>query len=133
MPLFHDILTPLEDTKVLAAYGSSYYKGEAAVTERRIGKGRAIHFGSVFSRNNVRTLLEYTGIAEPFREYIEAPETVEVVMREKADKRFLFVLNFQAEQVSYAIKKPVKMLYIGETASGICSLPAYGTAVYEIV
>ena len=118
---------------MLAVYGSSYYQGEAAVTERQIGKGRVIHFGSVFSRSNVRTLLEYTGVAEPFRKYIEAPETVEVVMREKADKQFLFVLNFQPEQVSCAIKKPMKMLYTGEMVSGICSLPAYGTAVYEIV
>ncbi len=133
MPLFHDIITPLEGTRILASYGNSYYAGQAAVTEKQIGQGRVIHFGSVFSRNNVKTLFEYTGIAEPFKEYIEAPETVEVVMRKKADRQFLFVLNFQPEEVFYKIKKQARMLYTGEIVSGECVLPAYGTAVYEII
>ena len=133
MPLFHDILKPLEGAKELGFYGNGYYAGKAAVTEKQIGKGRVIHFGSVFARSNVKTLLEYTGIAEPFREYIEAPETVEVVMRRKKDRQFMFVLNFQAQKVFYRLKRQARMLYSGEILSGECVLPAYGTAVYEIL
>lgn len=133
MPLFNDVLTPLEGTKTLAVYGNNYYAGRAAVTEKQIGKGRVIHFGSTFSRDNVKTLLEYTDIAEPFREYIDAPETVEVVMRRKAGRQFLFVLNFEPAEVSYQLKKHARMLYSGKMESGACTLPAYGTAVYELV
>lgn len=104
----------------------------AAAIENRIGKGRVIHFGSAFSRNNVRALFEYAGIKSPFQEYIEAPDTVEVVLRRKGGREFLFVLNFQAEEVSYVLKRQTRMLYTGETASGGCRLGAFGTAVYEV-
>lgn len=132
MPLFNDILEPLENTVVLVSYGNSYYTGKAAITEKRIGKGRVIHFGGVFSRSNVKTLFAYSGISEPFREYIEAPDTVEIIMRKKEEREFIFVLNYQSEEVSYILKKQSKMMYSGEMISGKCTLPAYGTAVYEV-
>lgn len=132
MPVFNDILTPLEGTEVLAAYGNSYYAGEAAVTEKALGKGRTIHFGSTFSRESMKRLFDYTGILEPFRDVAAAPETVELVMRKKEGKRYLFVLNFQPEEVEYTLKKTGVLMYTGETVTGKCTLPAYGTAVYEI-
>lgn len=132
MPLFNDIIEPLENTDVLASYGNSYYAGKVAMTEKRIGKGRVIHFGSTFSRSNVKILFEYLSIAQPFQEYIEAPDTAEIIMRKKEGKEFLFVLNFQAEEMSYVLKKQAKMLYTEEMVSGECTLPAYGTAVYEL-
>ena len=131
MPLFNDILEPLEGAEILAVYENSYYAEKAAVTENKLGKGRALHFGSTFSRNNLSWLFEYLGIKEPFAYLIDAPETLEVVLREKDGKQYLFVLNFQAEEVSFVLKKEMRLLYTGETLQGEQALPAYGTAVYE--
>lgn len=78
-------------------------------------------------------LFDHLGIKEPFAEMIEAPETLEVVLRKKGEKRFLFVLNFQAEEMSFLLRKEMKVLYTGDTVSGEQSLPAYGTAVYEVL
>ncbi len=132
MPVFNDVLIPLGDTKTLAVYGNSYYAGATAVAEKQDGKGRTIHFGGTFCRENVKILFDYLKIREPFREYIEAPETAEVVMRRKKGKKYLFVLNFQPEAISYMLKKKVIFLYTGEYAVGECVLEKYGTAVYEI-
>lgn len=82
---------------------------------------------------NVRWLFTYLGIREPFADFIDAPETLEVVMREKEDKKYLFVLNFQAEEVEFLLKKKMKLLYTEKTVHGGQSLPAYGTAVYEVM
>lgn len=131
MPVFNDILEALDGTRILARYGNSYFAGKGAVTERKVGKGKVIHFGSTFSRQNVKCLFDYIGIREPFQTLIEAPETLEVVMRKKEDRQYLFVLNFQPEPVSYTLKEKAVMLYSGETEEGVRSLPAYGTAVYE--
>lgn len=131
-PVFNDILTPLAGTKVLARYGSSYYAGEAAVTENAFGKGRAIHIGSTFTRKNVRHLLDYAGVLEPFRNYVEAPADVELVMREKEGRHFLFCLNYLPEQQQITLKQASVLLYTGETVIGTVSLPAFGTAVYEL-
>lgn len=132
MPLFHDIIEPLKGTKVLASYGNNYYAGKAAITERTTGRGRTIHFGSTFDRKNLDWLFEYLGLKEPFADVVEAPETLEVVMREKEGKKYLFVLNFQPEEAAFELKKNAFDMYAGQSVNGIQKLPAYGTAVYRI-
>ena len=86
----------------------------------------------IFSESNVTKLFEYTEIDNPFAEYIEAPETLELIMRRKEERKFLFILNFQAQEVPYTLKKSAKLLYSEEILSGNCTLPAYGTAVYDL-
>ncbi len=131
-PIFNDILTPLEGAKVLARYGTSYYAGEAALTERPFGKGRVLHLGSAFPRDTARQLLAYTGVLEPFQAYIDAPEGVEVVLREKDGQKFLFTLNFQQAEQTITLKQPAVLLYTGEQAEGSITLPPFGTAVYAL-
>ena len=132
-PVFNDILTPLDGTRSLAVYGNSYYAGRAALTERRLGKGRVLHFGSSFSRGTVKRLLEYTGVLEPFQKWIHAPEGVEVALRRKDNRQFLFVLNFQPVVQMITLKQPAVLLYTGRQIQGEISLPPFGTAVYELM
>lgn len=132
-PVFNDVLSPLEGTEVLAAYGSSYYAGQAALTEHRCGRGRVLHFGSTFTRDTVKRLLAYTGVLEPFREWIEAPEGVEVVLRRKGDRQFLFVLNFQDGEQTITLKRPSLLLYTGRQVQGNVTMPPFATAVYELL
>ena len=131
-PVFNDVLTPLPGTEVLAAYGNGYYKGEAALTRHAYGKGQVLHLGSTFTREGFKELLAYAGALEPFREIVTAPEDVEVVLREKDGQRFLFVLNFMAEERTITLHKPGTLLYTGETVQGEVTLPAFGTAVYRV-
>lgn len=134
MPVFNDILTPLSGTDVLARYANSYYKGEAALTEHRTGKGRVLHLGSAFSREALPALLKYAGAASPFVGLTDADgKEVELTLRRKQGKDFLFVLNFQAREVSYTLQKLMRALYTNEETSGTQTLPAFGTAVYEIL
>lgn len=133
MPLFNDILDISEGVRSVAEYRNSYYAGRTAITERKLGKGTAIHMGSAFSRQNTEWLFDYVGIKEPFKEVVNAPQELEVVMRRKDDKRYLFVLNFQPKEESFILKQEAKLLYTGECVQGVQSLPAYGTAVYELL
>lgn len=133
MPLFNDIILPLEGTKVLAVYKNSYYAGQAALTERGVGKGKVIHLGSAFHRQNVKMLLQYAGILEPFSDILAAPEEIQVVMREKDGHRYLFVLNYQAHEVFWELKVPAVLLYSGKSvAAGAQKLGAFETAVYAL-
>ena len=131
-PVFNDILTPLEGTAVLNRYRASYYAGEACLTEKRLGKGKTIHLGSAFSRETVKKLLEQAGILEPFRDVIEAPESVELIMREKDGKRYLFALNYLANTQTLKLKRNVYSLFEEKELSGEVTLPPYGTAVYAL-
>lgn len=131
-PIFNDILDVVDGGTILAAYANSYYAGKGALVEKKTGKGRTIHFGSCFTRENAAQLFQYVGIFEPFSEYISAPKELEVVLRQKNGRKFLFVLNFVEREVTYELKQKMRLLYDNSKVSGSCSLPAFGTAVYEI-
>lgn len=132
MPVFNDVMEAEEDTKVLAVYANSFYKGSAALTEKETGTGRTIHLGSAFSVENVKMLLDYTGVLEPFREIIEAPEDIELIQRQKDGKKYLFVLNYMAEERNIFLKKAVKNLFTGQDTVGNLVLKEYEVVVFEI-
>lgn len=131
-PIFNDILDAVDGGTILATYANSYYAGKGALVEKQAGRGRTLHFGSCFTRKNVRQLFQYVGILEPFSEYIKAPKELEVVLRQKNGRKFLFVLNFMEREVKYELKQEMKLLYDNSKVNGECSLPEFGTAVYEI-
>lgn len=134
MPLFNDILTPLPGTKVLSRYANSYYAGEAALTEHALGKGRVLHLGSAFGREALPGLLKHAGAVSPFTDLVEADgRDVELTLRQKDGRRFLFVLNFHDRRAGFTLKKTMRALYGGGSVSGPMTLPAFGTAVYEVI
>lgn len=130
MPLFNEILTPLEGAEVLARYAGSYYAGEAALMEHKLGGGRVLHLGSAFSRKNVKQILQYTGALEPFAQWIEAPETIEITLRIKEGRRYFFVLNFQPQPVYFRLNKPMRALFTDTEVQGVQMLDKFETAVY---
>ncbi|MCC8066214.1 MAG: beta-galactosidase [Clostridiales bacterium] len=132
MPTFNDIMEPAkESVKVLAVYGNSYYAGKAAVIEKKTGKGRTIHLGSAFSRKNVKLLLSYTGVLEPFAKSIEAPEGVELVQRQTKDgQTWLFALNFQAEPQTIILKQRMQRVFAEKDAEGELVLEPYEVEVF---
>ena len=113
---------------MLAVYQTSYYRGQAALTRRTYGKGQVLHLGSTFTRDGVKRLLAFAGVLEPFREWIDAPEGVEVVMRERDGRRFLFVLNFQKEPQQITLHSDAVLLYTGETKRGTIVMSPFETA-----
>lgn len=131
-PIFNDVLTPIDGGQAVATYGSSYYKGEAALVENKLGKGRVLHFGSVFTKDNALQLLTYAGVKPLFANLAEAHEQVELALRQKDGKQYLIVLNYLNRETTLTLKKPARCLYTGETLTGDVALSAFGTLVLEI-
>jgi len=78
---------------VVGIYGEDYYKGTPAITENKVGLGKAIYIGTELSQELLRKLiLQYCrekGV-EPLAPY---QENIEIVQREKLGKKFIFVMN----------------------------------------
>lgn len=131
--VFSDILNVTgENAKVLAAYETDFYKGRAALAENRFGKGRVLHFGGTFTRENVREFLEYTGTLSPYRKVIELPESCELAVREKDGTAYCFVLNYSAKETAAVLKQPMTDMDTEETVSGRICLAPYETKVYKL-
>lgn len=133
MPLFNDIMEPVEGGETLAFYDNSYYAGKPAIIRKNTGKGYAIHFGSTFSRESMKVLLEYTGILEPFQAMLEAPQEVEVIQRVKGNKKYFFVLNYMGSEQKIVLKKQMRSLYDNVIANGEICMKPYETIVYEVL
>lgn len=130
---FNEILqTSGDEAKVLAVYKDNYYKGQPALIERTAGKGRVLHFGGVFSRENLVEFFRYTGILEPFANLIKAPAECEIAIRRKEDKEYLFVLNFDKEAKEITLEQEMTDMDTKEKVQGKIVLPPYGTKVYRI-
>ncbi len=132
MPVYNDVLTPLDGAKVLARFTGSYYAGEAALTEHAYGKGRVLHLGGTFTVENTRRILAHLELLEPMRTLVEAPESIELVMRKKDGRRWLFALNYNSFPVSIQLKKPLVSLLTGKESTGNFELAPYGVDVWKV-
>ena len=130
-PVFNDILeVKADDVKVLARYLGNYYDGEAALTERVVGKGKVLYLGSTFSRENVKELLTYLEVVTPYQDTISLPKDCELCVRKKDGKEYYFILNFA--QTQQTIKAVTQMTDIDtdETVVGDMILQPYETKVF---
>ncbi len=130
--VFNDILAPIGDGEVIGTYASSYYAGEPALIRNAYGDGEAYYFGGAFAYDTAKAFLEKLGVAAPYADVISAPETCEIAVRENENGKFLFVLNYLAEEAQIEVKAPVIDLWTGETESGTVTLEKYGVKVYKL-
>ena len=106
--LFNDILAAAgPDADILAKYSSNYYEGRPALAETLCGKGKVLHFGGTFTRDNVKAFLAYTGVLQPYQYLAEVSEACEIAMRVKDGKRYLFILNYDKEPQKVVLKEAV--------------------------
>ncbi|MDR2630763.1 MAG: beta-galactosidase [Spirochaetaceae bacterium] len=130
--VFNDVLEPLGNAQVAGTYTNNYYAGKGALIGNEYGKGRVYYFGSVFTRKTAEIFLKKLGIAEPYYPLIEAPESCEIAIRRKGERRFLFLLNYGKKPAAITFKQEVQDLYTGQSITGSLVLPAYGTGVYRL-
>ena len=131
--VFNDLLAPVGDNaEVLGTYISSYYAGCPALIRNRFGKGEAYYFGGAFAEDTVRVFLDKLGESEPYEEWIRLPESCELAVREKGGKKYLFVLNYSAEQAEITLKTDMRNLFTGEREMGQIVVEKYGVRIYVV-
>lgn len=130
--VFSDILNvTAADARILATYEGDFYRGRAALVETPRGKGRVLHFGGTFTRENVRTFLEYTKVISPCENLIELPEGCELAVREKGDTAWYYVLNYMARDAAIMLKQPMVDTDTQAEVLGRICLGPYEARVYQ--
>lgn len=132
MNLCHDILTPIAETcQVRAVYSDDYYQGQPAITENRYGKGRAIYTGAAFSMQTVQALLDYLGLSEPYQPELRIPEACELAVRENADSRYVFLLNYSSQEQSIECTRPWQELLTQTEITGHKVIKPYDVLILK--
>ena len=130
--IFSDILNVNgENAKILAKYGRDFYRDRPALVESACGKGRVLHFGGSFTRQNVRKFLEYTGVLSPCRDIIELPTECELAVREKDGTAWYYVLNYSAREQVIELKQSMTDMDTKKATVGEVCLAPYETKVYQ--
>ena len=141
--IFNDILAVTEsqepgkrqESRVIARYSGNYYKGEPAAVESLRGKGRVIHFGGTFTRENTQAFLSYCGAASPYQQLLQLPADCELCVRSKNGTRFFVVLNFSAQSQQMQLHVPLKnaetAAMYAEKAGESVVLPPYGVLILQ--
>ncbi len=132
-PVFNEVLAPVaDDVAVLASYISDYFAGQPAVTLRRMGKGRVVQFGSFFTPQNVKALLDSLAIQDPLHAWAEIPAEVQATVRTSQAERFCFLLNFTNESKAVSFNKPTFDLLEERELRGPAEIPPYGVRFVRV-
>lgn len=127
-----DIVQADADTRILGTYESDYYAGSTAFTEHAYGKGKVLYFASAFSENAAAGILRQLDLVQPWDFLVTLPETCELAVREKDQKRWIFVLNYEREEQKITLNRPLTDVDTGRTVQGEILLAPFETKVYEM-
>lgn len=122
-----------DDVKVLGSWSDRSLAGKPMLTERKVGKGRAIYLATYLTPEVVEllaaTVLAQSGV-EPLVEGL--PAGVEVSLRVADDRRLLFVINTTSDNRSFKSLPSGTDLLTGGAVGGQTELAGYGCLVIEL-
>lgn len=117
--LWYEELYVEEGTDVIGTWESRFLRGQAAVSCRKLGKGRVIHLGTWFTDPVLDLLSDWLKNQKLLPLPHPVPANVEVVERLKPDGTLLrFVINHNDEAVEIDFRETATDLLTGETVSG---------------
>lgn len=130
--VFTDLLEAQgEHAVVEGTYTSDYYAGSGALVSNTYGAGKAYYYGSAFNEASAKIFLEKLGVASPYADLVTVPQSCEIAVRAKGERKYLFVLNYDKNPVEIQLHKEGLDLYTQEKKSGAVNLDGYGTLVME--
>ena len=126
-PIFNEILaTTGDNVRTLASYLSDYYAEQPGVTLHQNGAGRTVYFGTFFTAENARSLLDALEIQDPLTAKAEIPPSIQATLRSNDEEEFCFLLNFTNQNQPVTFKEPAFDLIEEQKLNGRIEIPPYG-------
>jgi beta-galactosidase len=101
--VFADLLQAKTAT-VIANWDRDYLKGRVAATEKQVGRGKAVYYGSFFNTDAARYLLKRYAAEQNLQPLLAGlPKEIEVTRRTKGSVNYYFILNHQSAPVTLSV------------------------------
>ncbi len=127
---FNDILqVDAPAAEVLAEYAGGYYAGAPALVRNPVGKGYVYYYGAVFSVAAADRLIGELELTSPVHGLLELPPELELCIRESADDRLIFLLNYSDAEQAATLNGSATDLLTGEGLGGAFTLAPYGVRI----
>jgi beta-galactosidase len=126
--IWADILKS-SSAEVLATYSSGQHRGKPAITINAFDKGKAVYIGADLRTPDLVRVLQKLSANAGVTPLLNVPQGVEVTVRKKGSKRWMFALNHSAEPQSISVPVGSKDAITGRSYSGSNQIPAYGVLI----
>ena len=123
---YAEVLRVADGTEISGTYENDYYKGMAAVTGRKSGKGTAVYVAARLDQASMRHLYAQA-LKRAEIPVLCLPDGVECHTREADDVCYRFLLNDTTEKKTISGVKGLNLL-TGEPVDGTLQLEGYGVA-----
>jgi len=129
---FYEVLKVHDDnkTEVIGKFSNCYFEGNPALVKRQHGEGTCYYFGGVFTIELAEKLIEETQINN-YKNKFDLPESVELSIRKKEGKEFVFLLNYSHEPQEIDVKQEMTDILTGERIYQKVRMKAYDVLVLE--
>ncbi|GAB6927275.1 beta-galactosidase [Paenibacillus sp. JCM 10914] len=121
-----------ETAEILAEYGSDYYKGTPVLTRNRFGKGQSYYVASSPDAAFLQALLANLCEEQGVKPLLNTPHGVEVAERVKDGRSYLFVMNHNAEAMTFDAGSANRIeILSGLPISGLTTIPGRDVMIME--
>ncbi|WP_400246757.1 beta-galactosidase [Niallia sp. JL1B1071] len=128
---FYEVLKiEADNAEVLGKYSDCYFEGKPGLVKRKYGEGTCYYFGGVFTIELAEKLIEETQIND-YKNNFDLPESVELSIRKKEEKDFVFLLNYSNQPQEIDVKQEMTDILTGEKVYQKVSLKGYDVLVLE--
>lgn len=126
----YELLDVGKEVEVLGRWSNCFAGGRAAITSRKVGKGKAVYVGTYLTESLVEGLADQLFASGDVKALVgDLPAGVEVALREAPDRRLLFVLNTE-DGIAELTSMPSGIdLLTGKPVDSSLSLGPHGCAV----
>jgi len=104
-----DIIT-CKGAKTVADYANEFYAGTPCITENVYGDGKAYYVGTEPKEELMKRILAFITEEVGVKNLGWSDEEVELSVREKDGKKWLFAINFGLEEGCYQVPKEYKLI-----------------------
>ncbi|GGH86009.1 beta-galactosidase [Pullulanibacillus pueri] len=121
-----------EGAKVVAEYGSDFYKGMPVLTENAYGDGKAWYVASSPDEGFLKDFLSHLCEDKGIQPLLKTPQGVEVTERVKDDQTYLFILNHNEASATVDLEELEAIdLLKQQKVSGSVSVPSKGVMILK--
>ena len=117
--------------QVLATFAKDFYAGRPAITLNEYGNGKAVYIGTMSGQGFYYDLVSWLRQLCGLHPLLKVPDTVEVSLRQRADRKVYFLLNHQNTPVRIQFYKPMHDFLTSCNFSGNYDMPPHGVLVLD--
>ncbi|MBB6480401.1 beta-galactosidase [Spirochaeta isovalerica] len=121
----------LEGAEAIACFREDYYAGMPAVTENSFGKGKVLYLGTQPDREYLKYILDDYGAAAGIDRIVEPQDDLEVTVRVKEGKQYLFLLNHSDKLKKVDPRGSWTNILTGEKLQGDLSIAGKDVLILE--